>query len=193
MKGAFVLDVMKPVASDVIPNGEEWSYEVKYDGFRCVLYWAHDKVKLTSKNNLDLTGNFPEIIEYCLGNQKVAKFLPVKLDGELVVLNNPYQANFSWIQKRGRLKSNDSIQKAIKIRHANFMAFDILQHKGEDLYHKSFRHRKGLLNELFKITKLDKSIRLIEAYENQAQLWQIIYEHKGEGMIAKRNNSLYLE
>ncbi len=185
------MNVMKPIASDVIPNGDDWLYEVKYDGFRCVLYWGKGSIKLTSRKNKDLTANFPEIIEYCHEKQSlVTDFLPLKLDGELVVLNNPYQANFSWIQKRGRLKSKDSIQKAMEKRPASLMAFDILQYKGEELNHKSFHYRKRLLDEIF-MKVADSKIRLVEAYKNSTDLWKIIYNHKGEGMIAKKKTSIY--
>lgn len=188
------MDVMKPIASDVVPSGDEWLYEVKYDGFRCVLYWDKDSVKLTSRNNKDLTDQFPEIINYCKDKQTpVTALLPLKLDGELVVLNNPYQSNFSWIQKRGRLKNEDSIRKKSEERPATFMAFDLLQYKGMDLYDKSLSSRKKLLKKQFMTAKLDERILLINPYENDTELWQIIYEYKGEGMIAKKKNSIYFE
>ena len=188
------MDVMKPIASDIIPYGDEWSYEVKFDGFRCVLHWEKDGVKLISKTKKDLNDHFPEIINYCRDKQTlVTKYLPLKLDGELVVLNNPYQANFPLLQKRGRLKNKDSIQKASETRPVTFMAFDLLQQRGEGLYHESFEHRKGLLYELFMTCTFDIHIRLITAYEDSEQLWQEIYDHKGEGMIAKRKTSVYYE
>lgn len=186
------MDVMKPIASDITPTGDEWLYEVKYDGFRCVLYWEKDRITLTSKNNQDLTENFPEIIEYCHEKQRlVAPYLPVKLDGELVVLNNAYQANFSWIQKRGRIKRKEAIQQASRTRPATFMVFDLLAQKGEDLYHQDFQYRKKVLKALFTTTGFDSRMRLIHAYERAEQLWSIIDDYKGEGMVAKRKTSVY--
>ena len=186
------MDMMKPIASNAIPSGDEWLYEVKFDGFRCVLHWEKDSVKLTSGNNKDLTDNFPEIIAYCREKQTLlTKFLPLKLDGELVVLNNAYQANFSWIQKRSRLRSKDSIQKAMKTRPASFMAFDLLQQKGEVLLHRSFQDRKRSLKTLFSETVMDAKIRMVTAYEDPDSLWQKINNYKGEGMIAKRKSSTY--
>lgn len=186
------MDVMKPIASDITPTGDEWLYEVKYDGFRCVLYWEKNRITLTSKNNQDLTENFPEIIEYCHGKQRlVAPYLPVKLDGELVVLNNAYQANFSWIQKRGRIKRKEAIQQASRTRPATFMVFDLLAQKGENLYHQDFQYRKKVLKALFTTTGFDSRMRLIHAYERAEQLWSIIGDYKGEGMVAKRKKSVY--
>jgi len=186
------MDLMKPIANENIPTGEEWLYEVKFDGFRCILHWEENNIKLTSKNNIDLTDKFPEIIAYCRENQSlVSHFFPIKLDGELVVLNNAYQANFALIKERGSLTNKNSIQKMIKFRPASFMAFDILHLKNEKLYNKSYQCRKELLAKVLTKMTLHSKIRLVKPHENAEELWQMIYAHKGEGLIAKRKSSVY--
>lgn len=80
------MKLMKPIASEQIPTGAEWVYEVKYDGFRCVLHWEHDTIRLISRNDTDLTTNFPEIIEACKSQQpSIEDSLPLRVDGELVI------------------------------------------------------------------------------------------------------------
>src|SRR5690625_1023212 len=64
-KGCELVDIMKPIYREQLPIGEEFIYEVKYDGFRAILIWDLHEVKLMSRNNVDLTGNFPEIEHYC--------------------------------------------------------------------------------------------------------------------------------
>ncbi len=188
------MNVMKPIAIDAIPHGQDWLYEVKYDGFRCVLHWEKTNIRLISKNNKDLTDYFPEVIDYCQAKQPlITNFLPLKFDGELVVLNHHFGANFSLIQKRGRMKSKESIKKALEIRPATFMAFDLLQLNGEDLYQDNIQVRKRLLNDVFRKAKLNLRIYLVDTYENFDKLWQIIFDFKAEGMIVKRKNSLYYE
>ena len=60
------MDIMKPRISSEIPLGEDWIYEMKYDGFRCVFTWSADgTITLVSRNNTDLTLNFPEITSFC--------------------------------------------------------------------------------------------------------------------------------
>lgn len=186
------MEIMKPIASVEIPRGEAWLYEVKYDGFRCVLQWDKDKITLTSRNNKDLTTNFPEIVDYCQSQQSlVSKHLPLTLDGELAILNNNIQANFSWIQKRGRLKSVDSIRKASEDRPATFLVFDLLGQKGKSYLKKAFADRKSLLKELFALFEEVNFFRYISAYENPDELWQTVFDFKGEGIIAKRKKSSY--
>lgn len=183
---------MKPIERNHIPTGNEWLYEVKFDGFRCVLHWEKDNIKLMSGNNKELTDTFPEIIVYCQENQTHLKsYLPLKLDGELVILNNAFQANFALLQKRGRMKSKDTIQKASDVRPASFMAFDLLHYQGKALQNQSFQQRKNWLNHLFSKTELTTRIRLVSASDDAKHLWQVIYDYKGEGMIAKRKSSKY--
>src|SRR5699024_2019603 len=104
---------MQPIASTHLLVGDEWVYEVKYDGFRCVLIWEIDHIQLLSRNNHNLMTQFPVVICFCQRNQtRVESLLPFILVVELVVLNNAFQANFSWIQKRSRFNKQSSIQQA---------------------------------------------------------------------------------
>ncbi|WP_156290180.1 DNA ligase D [Oceanobacillus salinisoli] len=188
------MEIMKPIASTDIPRGDDWLYEVKYDGYRCVLTWDRNgEVRLTSKNNKDLTAHFPEIVAFCeKQHENIIDWLPLKLDGELVVLNNAFQANFSWMQKRGRLKNSEPIKKAAEQRPAAFMAFDILQIKGASLLIEKFTERKQSLKELFEKLPRNHRINMVSSYEKPDELWKIIFDYKGEGMIAKKRNSKYI-
>ncbi|MFC4558139.1 DNA ligase D [Virgibacillus kekensis] len=184
------MQLMKPIASEEIPVGTDWVYEVKYDGFRCVLEWTESSIKLISRNDKDLTANFPEIIAYCREIEElVSEDLPLLLDGELVVLNNPYQANFSWIQKRGRLKHKEPIAIAADQRPASFMAFDLLSHKGGSMTGKPFTKRKNTLLRLLR--KAEQYIQLVPFYEDSKELWTKLFLYKGEGIVAKRKSSQY--
>ena len=64
-----------------IPTGDEWQYEPKWDGFRCLVFRDRDKIFLQSKNGQPLARYFPDVVE------SVAKLLQQEfvLDGELVI------------------------------------------------------------------------------------------------------------
>lgn len=189
------MQVMKPIASNALPEGDEWVYEVKYDGFRCVLHWGSDpnSVQIISRNGKDLSGNFPEIINACQEQKShVTDYLPLKLDGELVVLNNTQQANFSLIQKRGRLKKHDLIEQEASRRPASFMAFDLIAINDTDMIDLTFDERKRTLADVFAGKRsLGDRLHHISSSDNAEALWQDIFAHKGEGMIAKRKDSRY--
>ncbi|WP_430784695.1 DNA ligase D [Virgibacillus flavescens] len=192
------MKLMQPVSGTHLPTGDEWLYEGKYDGFRCVLDWEKDNVRLVSRNKVDLTANFPEIIEFCLSNQsKINKLLPVKLDGELAIVNNPYQGNFIALQKRGRLNKKDTIHEAAEKRPASFLAFDMLHERGKSLKEKTLTVRKEILVDFVNLLDVDSTITrlnrlsIITSTTNAEDIGKTIINYKGEGVIAKRIGSYY--
>ena len=55
------IEPMKSRQVSTIPTGEQWLYEPKWDGFRCVAFRSGDDVELESKSGQTLTRYFPEI------------------------------------------------------------------------------------------------------------------------------------
>lgn len=191
-KRRISMKVMKPIPTRDIPRGNAWLYEVKYDGYRCTLQWRKDSIQLRSKNHNDLSKQFPEIITACLQVQgQVESHLPLMLDGELVIINQPYQANFDWMQKRARMQAEASIQSASKERSACLMAFDILQEQGNALLSTPLEERKNILKTLLSHQLFKDKIMYVPSYSDPDQLWEKIFTHLGEGMIAKRKHSTY--
>src|SRR6476469_10766735 len=75
------LRAMEARSVDAIPRGNEWQYEPKWDGFRCLLSRDGDKVELRSKSGEDLTRYFPELADAA----RKLKATTFRLDGEIVV------------------------------------------------------------------------------------------------------------
>ena len=83
--------------AEEIPKGNDWIYETKYDGFRCLLEWV-DEPALISRDGKNLNQQFPEIIDFLQGiKDKIRAYLPLQLDGELVFLTNNFKSEFSVI------------------------------------------------------------------------------------------------
>lgn len=190
---------MKPIETDYAPTGKDWVYEVKYDGFRGRLQWHTDRIKLKSRNGHDMSALFPEIIGFCQKQQSaIQSLLPLEFDGELAVLNHSYQANFPLIQQRGRLKKSEKIEHAAMNRPATFLAFDIIQKQGEALKNTFFRERKKTLWSLFKQMQLPTDavalncpLCYVPSFADVNNLWDNVFENKGEGVVAKQTTSLY--
>ncbi|MDL4842043.1 DNA ligase D [Aquibacillus rhizosphaerae] len=194
------MKLMQPKPTEDIPLGNEWVYEVKYDGFRSVLLWDEEHVSLISRNGKDLSNNFPEIISFCKEKKAIfAEFLPIKLDGELVILNTELQANFSLLQQRGRLKSIEKIKHASSLRPAHLLCFDILEIKGKSFTKEKQSIRKKKLKELINLlydnssVDWDNQLGFIEAYTQIEEILPKLQDHLGEGIIAKRKDSRYIE
>src|SRR3954469_16705480 len=114
------LAAMEARSVDAIPRGEEWEYEPKWDGFRCLLGRRGDKVDLRSKAGEDLTRYFPELVDAAL-KLKAGEFL---LDGEIVV---PRGKAFSFDDLLQRIHPAASrVGKLSQETPALYLAFDLL-------------------------------------------------------------------
>jgi bifunctional non-homologous end joining protein LigD len=184
------------------PEHPEWLYEVKYDGFRAIMDWDQHGILLTSRNEKSLLKQFPEIENFFsqIENQ-VKQFLPLKLDGELVLLENPYKANFGALQTRGRLRSESKINDLALHSPCRFMVFDILKFSGENLQKIPFLERKKQLINFFNSLNLslkpdvnsDQLLQFVEAHFIFSELWEKVVLYDGEGIVAKHKNSLWEE
>ncbi|WP_211279038.1 DNA ligase D [Sutcliffiella halmapala] len=184
------------------PIGEEWVYEVKYDGFRCIVLLETQKITLQSRNGNHLNNQFPEIMAYLntlLNITYIQSLLPLTLDGELAILTSSMKANFSAIQKRGRTKSKSTINTLATTSPATLLIFDILSKNGEKLHSLPFNKRKQQVEQLFTLLDLPLSPRFpssvpfqyVPFFRDPKDIWTEINKHHGEGMLAKKRNSTY--
>ena len=196
---------MKPMLPtltfDLTPN-PDWLYEVKYDGFRAILNWDDSGITLTSRNDKPLLPQFPEIAGYLESlEEQFQPFLPLRLDGELVWLENAYKANFSTIQVRGRLKAAKKIAEQAAKSPCRLMVFDILVLAGKSQISKTFEKRKDELLKLFMKLGLpivadpysETLLQPVVTHTDFSKLWENVVLHDGEGIIAKHKNSLWEE
>lgn len=183
-----------------IPTGDEWIFETKYDGYRAILQWNEETPTIISRNNRDITFLFPELIDFCRSNyNNVQPFLPLTLDGEIVFLENNYRSNFSVVQSRGKMRSKQSIALASERFPCNFIAFDLILFEGKKIDTLPLKDRKETLKIFFKNAMLPHKvnyivkgqIQLIESVQQEQDIWNQIKIHNGEGLIAKRNSSLW--
>lgn len=192
---------MLPTLTFEVPKGDNWNYEVKYDGFRTLLFWDQD-IKLISRNGNSLLEIFPEIKLYLEKNNELFKeFLPLVLDGELVYLENEYKAQFSSIQVRGRMRSEKKILEKALHYPCRLLVFDLLLLKGKSISDRNYVDRKNALLKLFEECHLPttpnpaspKLIQLIPASRDYQSVWEQVVLHDGEGIVAKQDTNQWEE
>jgi ATP-dependent DNA ligase len=111
---------MEARSVDVLPVGDQWQYEPKWDGFRCLLARDGDVITMLSKSGRDLKRYFPEIEKAALALPET-RFL---LDGELVI---QMADRFSFDDLLQRIHpAKGRIDKLAKASPALFLAFDLL-------------------------------------------------------------------
>lgn len=191
---------MLPTLTSELPSGSDWCFEIKYDGFRSLLYIDKNLIDLYSRNLRSLTTEFPEIMEKAKDIQRNKKdSLPLLLDGELCILESDTKASFASIQKRGRLKKEATIRERAANTPATLLVFDLLTLSGRTLKNQPYRERKHQLETLMNdlscplVSVNDQSrIQWIPSFQDGSQLFERVKDAKGEGVVAKRKNSLWL-
>ncbi|MGI8387813.1 DNA ligase D [Robertmurraya sp. P23] len=192
---------MLPTLTFEIPQGDNWNYEVKYDGFRTLLFWDKD-IKLISRNGNSLLEIFPEVKLYLEKNNELFKeFLPLVLDGELVYLENEYKAHFSSIQVRGRMRSEKKILEKALHNPCRLLVFDLLSINGESYSERNYVDRKKALLKLFEDCRLPTTpdpvstdlIQLIPTSKDYQAIWEQVVLHDGEGIVAKKDTNQWEE
>ena len=171
------IDPMKAKLVEKPPTTGNWIYELKFDGIRLIAVKDHNKASLLSRNQNDLSGRFPEIV------QTVRNLCPDEcvLDGEVVALDEEGRSSFQLLQAR----EMDGRKSPIY-----FYAFDLLQLNGKTLVSLPLEVRKNVLESL--CADAGNPIRYSGAIGGDAnQLLKEVRRRGLEGIIGKLRNSVY--
>ena len=164
---------MLATLSTEIPTGAGWVFEEKYDGIRALAYRTNKKVRLWSRNGLDLTAGFPDIAS-------AVAALPggdLVLDGELVVFDTKGVSRFQLLQRRGAGGRSE------------YAVFDLLQQHGVPLLRRPLTERRTALEAL---VAPGRPLRLSRRMATSGASAYATAQKKGwEGIIAKDETSLY--
>ena len=165
-------------------DSDEYIYELKLDGERCIAYLDRDKTILKNKRNILM---LPKVLELA----EIHKNVNVRciLDGELAVIKDG-RPDFFEIQKRSMMSNPVKIDMAAKKYPACFTAFDILYYENRQVTDLPLTERKELLqkaviseNGRFAVS------RFIE--KNGIQFYALAEQQELEGIVAKRKDSKY--
>ncbi len=134
---------MEAKSVDEIPRGDDWLYEPKWDGFRCVAFRDGDVVHLQSKAGQPLARYFPELVEALLA-LKAKQFV---LDGEIVVPDGSGGLSFDALLQRVH-PAESRIKRLAGETPSTYIVFDLLAGaNGKSLVTKPLRERRALLEK----------------------------------------------
>jgi ATP-dependent DNA ligase len=180
---------MEALSVEEIPVGNEWQYEPKWDGFRCLVFREGRNVELRSKSGRPMTRYFPDLVA-ALGALKAPKFV---LDGEIVVTTD---GTFSFDALLQRIHPAPSrVQRLAKETPALLIVFDLLvDADGTLLTDPPLDERRRALESFFrKYCHGAKRIRLSPATTKlgDAKAWLKRAGASLDGVIAKRRDLPY--
>lgn len=171
---------VKPMLATLVDkpfNGDEWLFEVKWDGYRTVALVNSGDVQLLSRNGKSFTEKYYPLTDSLKGWSMNAIF-----DSELVVLNTKGVSDFGALQN-WRSESDGELVMYI---------FDLLWYEGRNLMPLPFRERRSILENIF--PKTNDRIRLSEVFPGKGEDFFKAAEDLGlEGIIAKNAESTYAQ
>jgi len=161
------------------PSGHEWLHEIKLDGYRVGCVIADGGVRLISRNGLDWTKTFPEVVD-------AVRKLGVRdaiIDGELVVLRKDGRTSFEAMQQ--------AVAGGTSRAGLVYFAFDLLRLEGERIDRLPLEQRKARLLALLGQTRAGR-IRYTEHFEGRgADVFESACRLGLEGIVSKRRDLPY--
>jgi bifunctional non-homologous end joining protein LigD len=173
---AFV-EPMKAKLMDEPPAAGNWTFEIKFDGFRAEAWKNNSKIGLLSRNKKDFAQKFPEVVDAVSGLDVDDAII----DGEIVALDAKGVSSFQLLQ---------AYELGEKRPPIYFYVFDLLRLNGEDLTGQSLIDRKAKLATILK--NQDGIIRYSGSLGSDAtKLLKRVQKLGLEGLIGKRAESVY--
>lgn len=172
---ARFFEPMQCLAVAKLPEGLDWEYEIKFDGYRALGIKSSGRVRLMSRNGNDFSARYPSIT-------RALSKLPddTVVDGEIVALDETGRPSFNVLQNYNHA-----------VTPLQFYTFDLLHLAGKNLRDRALDERRDLLRARV-MPRMPVDILFSESLEAPADEIVAAVEKQGlEGVIAKRRYSIY--
>jgi DNA ligase D-like protein (predicted ligase) len=164
---------MMATAASMLPEGADWSYEVKWDGYRAQAVKRGATVTLASRNLKNLTNQYPTVASAVAA----VRAKDAVLDGEIVVLDSTGRPSFQALH-HARTEGLSVV----------YYAFDLLHLNGRDLTREPLEARREALREVAE----GSPVLLSDALPGSREEIERAVKSLGlEGIVAKRKRSAY--
>jgi len=165
----------------------DWLFEIKWDGYRAVAFIDDGQVRLVSRNQNDLSAQFPELAAL----PQFVKARHAILDGEIVALDDEGRPSFSLMQQRTGFRPGKPRLGRREGVAVIYYAFDLIYLDEFDLRRVPLERRKELLREHVTDSEV---VRFSDHYAEQGlALFQAAQQKGLEGIVAKKRTSSYDE
>jgi bifunctional non-homologous end joining protein LigD len=163
---------------NTVPKGENWIYELKYDGYRVIAFVEGNRARLMTRNGNDYTTRFQPVssslIDWAAGRAMV-------LDGEMTVTDARGKTDFQALQ---------NYMKHPQAQNLTFIVFDLLALDGTDLRNRPLSDRKEMLEALMK--DAPKNLWYSRHVRGKgSESLAVACEMGMEGIVGKKSNSIY--
>jgi bifunctional non-homologous end joining protein LigD len=171
---ASFVEPMDCLSVSKLPEGLEWIWEIKLDGYRALAVKSESDVTLFSRRRKSLNRQFPYIVE-ALGDLPAGTVV----DGEVVAIDESGRPDFNLLQN---FRADAS--------RIQYYIFDLLCWEDRDLTRVPLLERRALLKSVVVIR--EKRIRIADYFETAPKDLLVAVQEQGlEGIIGKRKDSVY--
>ena len=138
------LEPMLATPATRLPEGEGWTFELKWDGVRALAFVAEGELRLCARKGTDVTVRYPELaaIAGAVGEHEAI------LDGEVVAFDEHGHPSFGLLQQRMGLTDPGRIRHRAAETPVTYVAFDLLWLDGRSLCDEPYERRRELLDGL---------------------------------------------
>ena len=179
------LSPMLAVLGNAVPSGTDWLYEVKWDGYRALCYFAEGKVRMLSRRGIKLDKHFASIAAALVQSVNAETAI---VDGEVVALDENGKPSFQHLQNLTGFGTKPAF-KGVAPPPLNFFAFDLLYLNGYDLRKAALIDRRNLLKSILLPSEM---VRYSDHFAGKgSELLQAVQAQGLEGIIAKQAQSRY--
>ncbi|NNC95386.1 MAG: hypothetical protein HKN92_07465 [Chitinophagales bacterium] len=162
---------------------DNYIYEVKWDGIRAIIQIDEGEIRITSRNGMDLTTKFPELLVPEAFYATNAVF-----DGEIVCLDTEGRPVFSNVIKRMQQRNERSIERMMKSKPVYCYLFDCIFLDGKNTSAETLIRRREYLKDAI---KKETNYRYSQDIEDGKALFDAAGSMGLEGIMAKQKNSKY--
>ena len=166
-------------------DGENWLFEIKYDGVRALAIRDGEHTRLFARSGREITARYPEVM-LAFNTLPFDRFV---MDGEIVALDERGHPSFQLLQRRMHVEDRHQVARlsfAVPVHH---YLFDLLAFDGFDLRELPLEQRKDMLGQLI---RGDGPLRYCEHVVGHGHAFYEEVSKAGlEGIIAKRREGPY--
>ncbi len=184
---SWLEEIIPPMLADQrerVPLGEEFRYELKWDGIRASLVIRDGVVELFSRGGQNMTEQFPE-----LQNAESFRIRNGVFDGEIICFDQEGKPDFKKVMKRFQAKGASSISRLASSEPAYLYLFDVLYTDGIPLVNLTLEKRRLILEGSLR-TKVGY-IRLSDMLEDGEELFDATRSMGLEGIMCKDISKSY--
>jgi bifunctional non-homologous end joining protein LigD len=168
-------------------DNPDWLFEIKWDGYRAIAFIDEGRVRLVSRNQNDLSAQFPKLAAL----PKSVKARRAILDGEIVALDDEGRPSFSLMQQRTGFRPGKARLARREGVPVIYYAFDLLYLDDFDLRRVPLERRRQLLQEHLTAGEI---VRFSDHYpEKGIALFEAAGKKGLEGIVGKKRASPYEE